>query len=127
MPTVQFVSSIRLVPELLTIPTRIRLPANHRTRITEGALEFTADVPPDIEAAERDRLDFLYAIIEKGRKPTPIKGFTVEVSGYAENEWLRALDPLHTGVRELAYVKYTPRVPVDVKPGPAAAQSVQAA
>lgn len=112
MPTAPFVSSIRLVPELLAVPTRIRLPANHQTRMTQNALEFTAEVPTEMEAAERERLDFLYAIVEAGREPSPIRGFTMEVSEYAVNEWLRSLDPFHSTVRELAFVKYTPRAPV---------------
>ncbi|HWB03699.1 MAG TPA: hypothetical protein VG796_11800 [Verrucomicrobiales bacterium] len=113
MASVPFVSSIRLVPELLTIPTRIRLPVNHRTRMTENALEFTADVPAALEDAERERADFLYAIVEAGREPCPIKGYAMEISAWQPNEWLRSLDPLHTGDRELAYVKYTPRVRIN--------------
>ncbi len=110
MSSVPFVSSIRLVPELFAIPTRIRLPRNHQTRMTDQALEFTAEVPPDLEAAERDRADFLYAIIEPGLEPPRIDGFASEVSTYGENAWLKTLDPLHSrGVKELAFVKYTPR------------------
>ena len=109
MSTASFVSSIRLVPELLTVPTRIRLPVNHQTRVTENALEFTAQVPTDIDEAERERADFLYAVIEAGQKPIPIKDYQMEISAFSTNEWLRSLDPLHIPVRELAYVKYTPR------------------
>ena len=127
MSTASFVSSIRLVPELLSIPTRIRLPANHQTRMTENALEFTAEVPTEIEAAEEERLDFLYAIVESGRAPTPIKGFNMEISGYAANAWLKSLDPFHTSSRELAYVKYTPRVGVTSSLDQAPVRPVQAA
>jgi hypothetical protein len=127
MLTVPFVSSIRLVPELLAVPTRIRLPSNHQTRMTENALEFAAEVPADLESAESERLDFLYAITEAGREPSPIKGYTMEISPYAANEWLRSLDPLHTGVRELAFVKYTPRIPLKARVERTEAHSVQAA
>jgi hypothetical protein len=127
MSTVPFVSSIRLVPELLTVPTRIRLPVNHQTRMTENALEFTALVPTDIDEAERERVDFLYSVIEAGQEPLPIKDFQMEVSGFAANEWLRSLDPLHMPVRELAYVKYTPRFTAGAVKTPAASPAMQPA
>src|SRR5688572_18954022 len=109
MKTLTFASSLVLSPELLHSPKRLRLPVNHQTRLADGSLEFTADVPADPVATEDSRTDFLYAILQRGRQPVAVEGHTMEVSPFVPSKWLHDLDPRHPEFpNELAFVKYTP-------------------
>src|SRR5688572_33299874 len=109
MNTLTFASSLVLSPELMHSPKRLRLPVNHQNRLAERSLEFTADVPAEAAAAEHDRTDFLYAVLQSGRQPVPVEGYTMEVSPFLPSKWLHDLgsdDPDQPD--ELAFVKYTP-------------------
>ena len=109
MKTLNFASSLALSPELLHSPKRLRLPVNHQTRLADGSLEFTAEVPDDPAATEDDRADFHYAVLENGREPVPIAGHTMEVSPFVHSKWLHDLDPKNReATDEIAFVKYTP-------------------
>jgi hypothetical protein len=109
MKTITFASSLALTTELINSPRRLRLPADHQTRLAEGSLEFTAEVPAEEGPAEAGRRDFLYALLQRGGTPAIEEGYACEVSPFVPNKWLRDLHPRgQECTDELAFVKYTP-------------------